>query len=227
MAKYCVYKHTSPSKKVYIGVTCQNPISRWQNGLGYKYNDHFYNAILKYGWDNFTHEILYTDLSKSDAAKLEIDLISKFNSNHRDDGYNISPGGGLLTEEQAKKVSATKKGMRFSDAHRSALSKSHKGKSWTDNQRLSREKVKKFGADAHNAKAVSRYTLEGKYIDTLPCTKMYDAVLNNPNAHKHICSVCRGDRSSAYGFVWRYAAYEPVSMEQPVIYLGDRLSVVQ
>lgn len=32
--KYVVYKHTSPSNKVYIGITCQNPpkkkMEKWQ-----------------------------------------------------------------------------------------------------------------------------------------------------------------------------------------------------
>ena len=227
MTDYCVYKHTAPSGKVYIGVTCQNPIARWQGGGGYKYNTHFYNAILKYGWDNFKHEILYTDLDKQEASKIEIDLISKYQSNNRDFGYNISPGGGLLTEEQAKKVSDAKKGKQFSDKHRLALSEAHKGKAWTESQRIARDKIQKFGADARNAKSVSRYTLDGKYIDTLPCTKMYDDVLQNPNAHKHICSACRGRRNSAYGFMWKYAAYEPVSDIQPVIHLGDCISVTQ
>ena len=41
---YCVYKHTSPSGKVYIGQTSINPLDRWQNGKGYK-KQAFYNAI--------------------------------------------------------------------------------------------------------------------------------------------------------------------------------------
>lgn len=33
---YCVYKHTSPSGKVYIGITVQNPLYRWNKGNGKK-----------------------------------------------------------------------------------------------------------------------------------------------------------------------------------------------
>ena len=43
---YCVYKHTSPSGKIYIGMTCQEPPEkRWHNGNGYKNNPHFIKKI--------------------------------------------------------------------------------------------------------------------------------------------------------------------------------------
>ena len=43
-----IYKHTSPSGKVYIGQTCQKPEHRWDNGKGYK-SGYFASAIKKYG----------------------------------------------------------------------------------------------------------------------------------------------------------------------------------
>ena len=49
---YCVYKHTTPNNKVYIGITCKDPNSRWRNGEGYATQKYFYKAIKKYGWDN-------------------------------------------------------------------------------------------------------------------------------------------------------------------------------
>lgn len=33
--KWTVYKHTSPSGKVYVGITNQPILKRWKNGLGY------------------------------------------------------------------------------------------------------------------------------------------------------------------------------------------------
>lgn len=36
---YTVYKHTTPSGKVYIGITKQKPWQRWNNGNGYKNNE--------------------------------------------------------------------------------------------------------------------------------------------------------------------------------------------
>ena len=73
---YTVYKHTSPSGKVYIGITKRKPEYRWNKGKGYRKDQLlFYRAIKKYGWDNFTHEILYTGLSEKDAKNIEISLI--------------------------------------------------------------------------------------------------------------------------------------------------------
>lgn len=92
---YSVYKHTSPSGKVYIGVTKQQPHLRWQNGLGYRTQEYFYRAILKYGWDNFEHEIVYQTESYVDANSKEIELIAKYNSTDKNYGYNIENGGNL------------------------------------------------------------------------------------------------------------------------------------
>ncbi|MFA7256791.1 MAG: GIY-YIG nuclease family protein, partial [Kiritimatiellales bacterium] len=59
-SKFCVYIHTSPEGKKYIGITKQLIERRCRNGLGYRRNNHFFSAIVKHGWDNFNHEI-YAD----------------------------------------------------------------------------------------------------------------------------------------------------------------------
>lgn len=56
-------------------------------------NNHFYNAIQKYGWNNFKHEILYTGLTKEEAEQKEIELIAHYDSTDRSKGFNISHGG--------------------------------------------------------------------------------------------------------------------------------------
>lgn len=65
---FYVYIHTFPNKKVYIGITHQNPNRRWRNnGEGYRKQNFIYNAIKKYGWENVKHEILYTNLTKEET----------------------------------------------------------------------------------------------------------------------------------------------------------------
>lgn len=93
-ATYCVYKHTCPNGKVYIGQTKNYPELRWgKNGYGYRTSPYFYNAIGKYGWDNIKHEILYTGLTEQEAKDMERKLITEYKANDRRYGYNITAGG--------------------------------------------------------------------------------------------------------------------------------------
>ena len=93
---YCVYKHTSPSGKVYIGITSDEPTKRWgSNGINYR-SQNFWNAIQKYGWDNIKHEILEKDLCEEKALELEKHYISKYKSNNPKYGYNHTPGGDII-----------------------------------------------------------------------------------------------------------------------------------
>lgn len=56
---YTIYCHINKvNGKTYVGITSSSPELRWKNGEGYKNCRKFYNAILKYGWDNFYHIIL-------------------------------------------------------------------------------------------------------------------------------------------------------------------------
>ena len=94
MKTYLIYKHSNKiNGKCYIGQTCQDPEKRWgKNGNGYK-NKHkkFWQAIQKYGWGSFTHEILYTNLTAEEANELERQLIADYDSIKN--GYNIAEGG--------------------------------------------------------------------------------------------------------------------------------------
>lgn len=106
--KWCVYKHTNTlNGKVYIGITSKNPLSRWEYGRGYRHNAHMDSAIKKHGWDSFSHEILYEDLSQDEALKIERELIAEYNSSDRRYGYNIEAGGvkkGAYSEETLEKM---------------------------------------------------------------------------------------------------------------------------
>ena len=96
---WCVYIHTSPNGKKYIGITSAKPKSRWgASGAGYKTQKLFYRAIQKYGWDNFLHEVIKGELTEEDAKALEIELISLYESNNPKFGYNVSSGGDNSTK---------------------------------------------------------------------------------------------------------------------------------
>lgn len=92
MKEWIVYKHTSPSGKVYVGIT-SNITRRWASrGYYYQIKDTiFARAIKKYGWENFTHTILYKHLSLQEASHKERELISIQKAINN--SYNIADGG--------------------------------------------------------------------------------------------------------------------------------------
>lgn len=152
---YCVYIHTSPNGKMYVGQTGGKPERRWKNdGSGYlhknkntgKYNQPaFANAILKYGWENFNHEIVTSNLTKEEADDLEKLLINKFNTMNSKYGYNLAEGGsrGSLSEETRKKISESHKGMFLSEETKRKLSALNKGENNPNYGKHSSEETRK------------------------------------------------------------------------------------
>lgn len=154
---YYIYKHTAPNGKVYIGQTCQKLDKRFgKNGCNYKGCTLFYNAIQKYGFDNFKHEVIFDGLTKIEANEKEIDLIREYRSNEREFGYNIQGGGNnsgspseesgkkmsewqigkVLSEDTKKKISDSRIGQKDSIETRIKKSNGHKGKSLSEETKL-------------------------------------------------------------------------------------------
>lgn len=153
MEEYIVYKHTSPNGKVYIGITKQTANNRWKNGLGYESSPHFWNAIQKHGWNNFTHEILASGLTKDEACSEEKRLIAELNATDREFGYNQKLGGELgsspakeVREKISQKlknfyennpdaktrISERVKGFRHSEEAKAKMSESKRGRTFTE-----------------------------------------------------------------------------------------------
>lgn len=149
---YTVYKHITPSGKIYIGITSMKPEKRWDNGNGYR-TQVFYYAIQKYDWKNIHHIIIADGLSKEQAEDMETYLISLYKSNCPDYGYNVERGGnsnGKCAEVTKVKISKSLKlyylthnspnvGKALSHEHKLKLSLAHTGK------RLSEEHCHKIG----------------------------------------------------------------------------------
>lgn len=92
--KYRVYIHTVlKNNKKYVGLSTKENINdRWKNGKGYKGQKVFYNAILKYGWDNISHQVFECD-TEAEMKYLERYLIAYYNTTDRRYGYNVTEGG--------------------------------------------------------------------------------------------------------------------------------------
>ena len=94
-----IYKFTNIiNGKIYIGQTCnlQSRISSHKN-KALKIKTKFYNAIRKYGWENFEFSILSVVNANSKKEltilldKLEVEYINQYNSYKL--GYNSTLGG--------------------------------------------------------------------------------------------------------------------------------------
>lgn len=111
---YKVYVYTNKiNGKKYVGQTCKTLKQRAnKNGSGYNKCTYFYNAIKKYGWDNFIPEILYDNLSKKEADELEIKTIFDLQTTKDKYGYNIALGGNYCSNPN-KKIPVVKLDIEF------------------------------------------------------------------------------------------------------------------
>ena len=88
---FTIYRHVSPIGRVYVGITSQDVETRWRHGDNYRNSTYFKRAIRKYGWKNFKHEILFTNVEEERAKRLEIELIRHYKG--LGISYNLTNGG--------------------------------------------------------------------------------------------------------------------------------------
>ena len=219
--RFCAYRHTSPSGKVYIGITGRNPLSRWNEGRGYKQNPHFWSAIQKYGWDEFTHEILFSALSKEDACAKEIELIQVHCSNNPDYGYNHSLGGeqtfyGCHHSEETKQLMSEKaKGRQMSEETRRKLREANLGKTMSEEVRRKLSEINKGKklspeqchrrSEATRKYSVRQFTLDGEFVAWFPSAKIAAECVGCDRSL--IRQACNGTIKTAMGYKWKY---EPI-----------------
>lgn len=227
---YSIYMHKSPSDKVYIGQTCQKPERRWgKDGKAYlrtKKNGSYSHplfalAILKYGWDNFEHKILFTGLSALDANLIEEDLVYYYMNQGL--SYNVASGGNrLMTDEIRNKISNTLKGKpspfkgkkhNYSQSEEFKHKQSERQKEVWNNSNYYSEHIESFLENGKNTrfKAGATNTIRSK-----PCIQMdlegniiaeYPSVAEacrQLGLKRAIEDCCRGKNKTAYGFKWKY-----------------------
>jgi len=131
MKSYYVYIHINLcNSKKYVGLTSQLPEKRFNNGKGYHGCTYFKNAINKYGWENFAHEVVCSGLTKEEAEEMERTLVSFFRTNEREYGYNLTSGGETnkeLTEEARRHLSESHKGYVMPQSQRDKISEANRG----------------------------------------------------------------------------------------------------
>lgn len=114
--EYKLYMHINKiNGHFYIGITSLDINQRFgKDGSNYKKCTYFWNAIQKYGWDNFEHLIIADNLTKEQACQYEVDLIEHMKLERPNSCYNILAGGDLgrkdiiATEEYKNKFRGSK-----------------------------------------------------------------------------------------------------------------------
>lgn len=218
---YCVYCHTNKvNGKKYIGITSQQPEDRWGTcGNKYTSTPHFYNAIQKYGWDNFDHEILYDNLSKEQACDIEKILIKQYDTQNREKGYNILEGGntpsmpqevrdkisiamtgnknGLghpCSEEKKEKIRNAQLGRTFTEEHKQKLSEAAHNR----HTPCSDEKKKKLSENYPHKKKVYCEELDTVFPSVQECARQIGAAATN------VSKLCNGRGKTLCGYHLRY-----------------------
>lgn len=167
MERYVLYAHINKlNGKKYVGITAQNPETRWRNGIGYIKSPRFYNAILKYGWEQFDHIILQTDMSYEEACAAEQRTISQEKLTDPQYGYNLDSGGRsgrIMSLESRLKVSEHHAdfsgqnhplyGKKHSEITKQKIREKAVGRKQSEKQRLQHSKAM-MGSNNPRAKAV-------------------------------------------------------------------------
>lgn len=187
---FTIYKHTSPSGKVYIGITCQNVNNRWQNGKIYKDSTYFKRAIRKYGWKNIKHEILFSNLSKQRAINLEISLIRHYKN--LGISYNITDGGEgtnrfhhfLVSKQKMSEIMKARCQTEYGKMLCSKGGKTNKGKKY--NRRTG------FKKEHYNMKPVMQFSKDGELINIFISVR--DVCRGTDFSYNCLCQALRGKR---------------------------------
>lgn len=205
---YVVYRHIFPNGKSYIGITCAKPYyRRWKSGGMYRKQPKMNHAIMKYGWDNVKHEVLFHGLSLDDANKIEQEMIVKYNS--IENGYNSSIGGGCNyglkhSEETKRKISMANRGKPHPWSAQNLSEYVKKNGVWNKGKRMS---------PTHYQNSIPNWKRNCKPITA------YDRITNEPILHfdscenaakavgvppENISRCARGRRPTSAGYIWRY-----------------------
>lgn len=231
--KYVIYKHTSPSGKCYIGLTKDYKTRVRDKHLSYKNCPVFYNAILKYGWENFSHEIIDFANDVFEAEKKEKHYIEKYRSTEREFGYNICIGGDISKNDSperrikisetmkkhrienkefweiaSKKSSETRRGKKFTKEHIEALRNNHVGMTGKHQS----DKMKKMMSERftgiptglkNGAKSVNQYNLDGSFIRSF--SSLRDAGISiGWTSGTPIANCCKGIQKTSGGYKWKF-----------------------
>jgi hypothetical protein len=194
MENWKVYMHILPNGLKYIGITKQQVEKRWGYGFRYQKNRRFFHAIVKYGWDNIEHKVLFDNLTQEQAEAKEKELIDQYRTNREQFGYNQTTGGAgspncKQTPEQIQARVSAVKGRKLTTEHKAKISAINKGRF--------------IGEKNPFSKKVCQYDMQHNLIKIWGSQQ--DATRALGLSTGAISRVCRGDKQkTAGGYYWEF-----------------------
>jgi len=208
MVIYTIYKATNTiNGKAYIGFDSDWPSrkERHKKNINYR-SQYFYNAIKKYGWDNFSWKVLYQSLDGEHCLKvMENYFICEYRTytGFSDcKGYNVTLGGegclGYQHSDEMKKYLSNVQSQKVGILN-PFYNKKHKPKTIAGNRKKNIEIFTKL-----KGKKVNQYDMDGNLINT------HDGIRSaarsvNLKCYNQISLCCRGVKENYCGYIWKYA----------------------
>lgn len=204
-----IYKITNTiNKKIYIGETIRDGQTRWNEHCSRAKNDldrkqPLYNAMRKYGIENFTFEII-EQCSDEIRFEKETYYIHLYNS-LVPYGYNIIiEGEGAIKIPTETIISLWDLGLNAGaiakqlGTHYAVITNRLKNNGISQKEIYFRQGLQTKERCSH---IVEQYTLDGIFLKDWPSTV---SVQDAGFIQSAISAVCRQQQKSAYGYLWKY-----------------------
>lgn len=165
-------------------------------------------AIQKYGWENFSYEVLESDIPRDMLDEREIFYIAE-NNCVAPNGYNLTKGGNsrkVLSDEARKKISiatraamtpevcaflsAINKGKTLSEEHKAKIGKAGIGRKHTEESKQKMSEAQKGEKNSFYGKSHTKETL----------SKMSESHKNpSPETRAKFSESKKGEKNHFYG----------------------------
>lgn len=215
-----IYKITNLiNQKGYIGLTRRKPETRWYEHFNTCYGSkgqkfHIHNAILKYGWVNFSFEIL-EEVAEDEINERERYWIQYYNT--YDNGYNETLGGegavkydykeflqlwneGLTVNEIASKMSCSRNTVYYALSSIEGWREEAIARRWENNLQAMNE--------AHS-KSIDVYDLNGEFVGTFSSQREASVALFGDNRQEsNISRVIKDNKGRVGEYQFRQCGSE-------------------
>lgn len=193
------------NQKVYVGqaIDYKQRIRTHKFNLKQDKNTPFYNALKKYGWENFSINII-EECGTNELNEREVYWIEEKKSLYPN-GYNLLEGGNQARHNDItkQKISNSRKGIKFSESHIENLRKSHLGYVMPEEQKekisksnkgkvISEETKRKLKYQQPHRREVGRFDKEGNLINKYE--SISDAAIDLNCSPGNISECCNGKR---------------------------------